>query len=166
MPDEKDYMNSAVALSAEALLKGGTEPFGAVVVKNGEIVGRGLNHAISKFDPTSHGEVEAIRDACWKLRTLDLSGCDLYTSCEPCPLCVAAMEVVGIDRVFYALDLDEANAAIEHVPVDIRPTTDIPRLRRACSEPVGAGDRPATRIDHPSAMKILMDWANKKSAER
>jgi guanine deaminase len=163
MRDETDFMNAAVALSAEALVKDGTEPFGAVLVKDGEIVGRGLNHALRRLDPTSHGEVEAIRDACRTLGTLDLSDCDLYTSCEPCPLCIAAMEVAGIGRVFYALDLEEANGAIENVPSDIRPTTDIARLRRVCSEPVGTGDRSATRIDHPSAMKILTDWAKTKT---
>ena len=91
---DKDFMEHAIGLSRRALEESGAEPFGAVVVKDGAIVGEGLNRAAFLFDPTSHGEVEAIRDACRKLRCTDLSGCDLYTSCEPCALCVAA--IVGV----------------------------------------------------------------------
>jgi tRNA(Arg) A34 adenosine deaminase TadA len=164
MSDEA-YMNAAVALSAEALSKEGTEPFGAVVVRNGEIVGRGLNHALANLDPTSHGEVEAIRDACRNLGTLALAGCDLYTSCEPCPLCIAAIEIAGIERVFHATGLEEANKAIAAVPADVRPTTDIVKLRRLCGQPVGTGELHSTRIAHPSAMQILKDWAHRKSGQ-
>lgn len=88
---EEAFMRRAVAISAEALTTPGTEPFGAVVVRDGRIVGEGINRSLQNFDPTSHGETEAIRDACRNLATVDLTGCELYTSCEPCPLCVAAM---------------------------------------------------------------------------
>ncbi|MCR5884172.1 nucleoside deaminase [Rhizobacter sp. J219] len=71
------FMQRAIALSQEALTHPGTEPFGAVVVKDGRIVGEGWNHSLVNFDPTSHGEVEALRDACWKLQTVDLTGCEL-----------------------------------------------------------------------------------------
>src|SRR6478736_9602952 len=90
MYDDK-FMDRALALSAQALTKPGTEPFGAVVVRDGVVVGEGINHSVAHWDPTSHGETEAIRDACRKLGTVDLNGSDLYSSCEPCALCVAVM---------------------------------------------------------------------------
>jgi len=83
MYDEK-FMRRAIELAATALNIPGARPYGAVVVKDGRIVGEGLNEAAKKFDPTSHGEVEAVRDACRNLKTTDLTGCELYTSCEPC----------------------------------------------------------------------------------
>ena len=86
MYDEK-FMRRAIELSAQALEKPGARPYAAVIVKDGKIVGEGLNQSTGHFDPTSHGEVEAIRDACRNLKTLDLSGCDLYTSAEPCSMC-------------------------------------------------------------------------------
>ena len=95
MYDEK-FMRRAIELSAQALETPGARPYGAVVVKDGRIVGEGLNQSAKNFDPTSHGEVEAIRDACRNLKTTDLSGADLYTSCEPCS--VASPPCDGRDR--------------------------------------------------------------------
>ena len=86
----------------------GARPYGAVVVKDGKIVGEGLNQSAKNFDPTSHGEVEAIRDACRNLKTTDLSGCELYTSCEPCSVCVATMIMAGIGRMYYGATLDQS----------------------------------------------------------
>ena len=99
---QEQFMKRAIALSAQALQTPGTEPFAALVVKDGAVVGEGFNHSVAHFDPTSHGEIEAIRDACRKLQTVDLGGCDLYTSCEPCALCVAAMRIAGIGQLYYA----------------------------------------------------------------
>ena len=90
MYDEK-FMRRAIELSAQAIEREGAWPYGAVVVKDGRVVGEGLNQSGKNFDPTSHGEIEAIRDACRKLGTTDLTETDLYSSCEPCPLCVSAM---------------------------------------------------------------------------
>ena len=95
MYDEK-FMRRAIELSAQALDTPGARPYGAVVVKDGKIVGEGLNQSAKNFDPTSHGEVEAVRDACRNLKTTDLSGAELYTSCEPCSVCVATMIMAGI----------------------------------------------------------------------
>jgi guanine deaminase len=105
------FMKKAIELSAEALSKPGTEPFGAVIVKSGVIVGQGLNHSVAHFDPTSHGEVEAIRDACRRLQCVDLSECEIYTSCEPCALCVAAMGIAGIKHMYCAASLSQAGRA-------------------------------------------------------
>lgn len=77
-------------------------PFGAVVVKDGEIVGRGHNTVLKSHDPSAHGEVNAIRDACARLGTHDLSGCELYTSAEPCPMCLAAIIWANIKTIYYA----------------------------------------------------------------
>ena len=109
MYDEK-FMRRAIELSAQALDQPGARPYGAVVVKDGKIVGEGLNQSAKNFDPTSHGEVEAVRDACRNLKTTDLSGCDLYTSCEPCSVCVATMLMAGIARMYYGASLEQSGA--------------------------------------------------------
>lgn len=121
---DADFMARAIALSSEAMTTPGTEPFGAVVVKDGRIVGEGFNHSAVRFDPTSHGEIEAIRDACRNLRCTDLTGCDLYTSCEPCALCVAAMTIVNIRKLFYAASLADSAAALRDVSGAIRRKAD------------------------------------------
>ena len=99
--DEK-FMLRAIAIARQSIDTPGALPYGAVVVKDGQIIGEGLNRSAAKCDPTSHGEVEAIRDACRRLSATSLEGCDLYTSGEPCSMCVATMYQVGIERLFYA----------------------------------------------------------------
>lgn len=101
---EKDLqlMNEAIAQSLKGMLAGEGGPFGAVVVKDGQIVGRGNNRVTSSNDPTAHAEVEAIRDACRNLNTFQLDGCVLYTSCEPCPMCLGAIYWARPDKVYYA----------------------------------------------------------------
>lgn len=99
---EEKFMARAIEIAREAIETPGTLPYGAVVVKDGEIIGEGLNRSTANSDPTSHGEVEAIRDACRKLSATSLKGADLYTSGEPCSMCVATMYQVGIARLFYA----------------------------------------------------------------
>lgn len=103
-------MRRALEIARDSLDIPGALPYGAVVVKGARIVGEGLNKAVALHDPTSHGEVEAIRDACRKLGTTDLSGCDLYTTAEPCAMCVATMNVAGIARMFYASASPESAA--------------------------------------------------------
>ena len=95
-------MRRAIEIARESVEEPGTLPYGAVVVKDGEIIGEGLNRSAATSDPTSHGEVEAIRDACRRLSVTSLKGADLYTSGEPCSMCVATMYQVGIKRLFYA----------------------------------------------------------------
>ena len=96
------FMARAIAIARESIDTPGTLPYGAVVVKDGEIIGEGLNRADGTFDPTSHGEVDAIRDACRRLRVTNLGGADLYTSGEPCAMCVATMYNAGIKRFCHA----------------------------------------------------------------
>ena len=82
-------------------------PFGSVVVKDGKIVGKGHNHVLKNNDPTAHGEIMAIRDACNTLGTIDLSGCELFTSAEPCPMCYGAIQWAKIGKVYYGCNVDE-----------------------------------------------------------
>ena len=109
---DETFLRRAIEISAEALTTPGTEPFGAVIVRDGKIVGEGINRSVMNHDPTSHGETEAIRDACRNLGSVDLRGAELYSSCEPCPLCVAAMNIAGIATLYYAADMGQAGAAL------------------------------------------------------
>ena len=101
-------MDEAVRLSVEKMRAGAGGPFGAVVVLNGEIVGRGWNQVISRNDPTAHAEVEAIRAACARLGRYDLKGAEIYSSCEPCPMCLAAVYWARLERLYYANDRHDA----------------------------------------------------------
>lgn len=109
--DKMDFMRSAIELAREKTAEGVGAPFGTVVVKDGEIIGEGWNNTVQGHDPTGHCEVNAMRDACQRLGTWDLSGCELYTSFEPCSLCVAAIWWARISRVYYACPLEWANKA-------------------------------------------------------
>jgi tRNA(Arg) A34 adenosine deaminase TadA len=97
-----DFMREAVQLSLTNMLAGRGGPFGAVIVKDGQIIARGFNQVTSTNDPTCHAEVDAIRKACQALGSHQLDGCDLYTSCEPCPMCLGAIYWARPARVFYA----------------------------------------------------------------
>ena len=94
-------MREAIKLSAESVRSGGG-PFGAVIVRNGEIIARGENRVTVCNDPTAHAEVSAIREAAARLGTYDLSGCEIYSSCEPCPMCLGAIYWARLDRLYYA----------------------------------------------------------------
>ncbi|MEV7428197.1 MULTISPECIES: nucleoside deaminase [unclassified Nocardioides] len=104
---DQAWLDRAVALAVENVATGGG-PFGALVVRDGEVVAEGTNRVTPDLDPTAHAEVVAIRRACAVLRDFSLAGCTLYTSCEPCPLCVSASLWARLDRVAYAADRDDA----------------------------------------------------------
>lgn len=95
------FMREAIRLSVRAVRRGEGGPFGAVVVRDGRIVGRGWNRVTSTNDPTAHAEIVAIREACERLTTFRLDDCDLYTSCEPCPMCLSAIYWARLGNVFY-----------------------------------------------------------------
>ncbi|RYF68775.1 MAG: nucleoside deaminase [Comamonadaceae bacterium] len=154
-----EFMARALALSEKALHTPGTEPFGAVVVKDGAIVGEGFNHSVAHFDPTSHGEIEAIRDACRALKTVDLADCDLYSSCEPCALCAAAMHIVGIRRLFYAASLSQSAEAFAAVSPAARHPIDVDSLRVEAGAPLQTRRVPAEQRRHADAVQILQAWA-------
>jgi guanine deaminase len=160
---KKDFMQRAIELSAEALQTNGSEPFGAVVVKEGVIVGEGFNHSVAHFDPTSHGEVEAIRDACKNLKTVDLAGCELYTSCEPCALCVAAMSIAGIRRVFYAASLEQSGKAFENLDLKHRHPIDVDALRHEAGTTLSERSIPFEQAMDQEAVAVLQAWAAPRS---
>ncbi len=95
------FMKEAISEAYYGIETGAGGPFGAVIVKNGKIIGKGHNRVIADNDPTAHGEIQAIRDACRKLQSPDLRGCQLYTTAQPCPMCVGAILWAGIEEVYY-----------------------------------------------------------------
>lgn len=98
----ESFMRRAIALANESMRAGNGGPFGAVVVRDGKIVGEGTNRVTSANDPTAHAEIVAIREACGALEDFSLPGTEIYTSCEPCPMCLAAIYWARIDRIYYA----------------------------------------------------------------
>jgi tRNA(Arg) A34 adenosine deaminase TadA len=110
MSDE-EFMRRAIALGEGAVQDGIGQPFGSVVVRDGQIVGEGPNLVTSTFDPTAHAEIVALRDACRALATTRLEGCTIYASCEPCAMCLAAIHLAGIERLVFACSAEDAAAA-------------------------------------------------------
>lgn len=102
------YMKIAKELSDDNLKTNAGGPFGACIVKNGEIIGKGSNHVLKYNDPTAHAEIMAIRDACKNINSYDLSGCELYTSCYPCPMCLSAIIWSNIKYVYYGNTKEDA----------------------------------------------------------
>ena len=134
---DKQFMREAIRLASESVKRGGG-PFGAVIVKDGEIIAGSSNSVTIDNDPTAHAEVNTIRRACEKLHTFDLSGCDIYTSCEPCPMCLGAIYWAHIDRIFYGnnrKDARDINFADDFIyeeldrPMEERTVPIIPMLR-------------------------------------
>ena len=104
-------MREAIHLAKTKMLHGHGGPFGCVIVKNGTIIGKGYNRVTTLNDPTAHAEVQAIREACKHLGHFELKGCDVYTSCEPCPMCLASSLWARLDRVVFAADRHDAARA-------------------------------------------------------
>ena len=102
-----NFMKRAIELSINNIKNNGG-PFGCVIVKNNQIIAEGVNRVTSSNDPTAHAEIVAIREACKKLNTFNLQGTDLYTSCEPCPMCLSAIYWSHIDKIYYGNSRDEA----------------------------------------------------------
>ena len=107
MEDKKKFMAKAIELSINSANTIGG-PFGSVIVKDNKIIAEGSNKVTFSNDPTAHGEVVAIREACKKLKTFDLSGCEIYTSCEPCPMCLSAIYWSRLDKIYYANTREDA----------------------------------------------------------
>ncbi len=105
---DEEFMHEAIALSRAGMERGDGGPFGCVIVKEGKVVGRGNNRVTSTNDPTAHAEVVAIRDACAKLNNFQLDGCTVYTSCEPCPMCLGALYWARPARIVYAATREDA----------------------------------------------------------
>ena len=114
MSQKEDFMREAIRLSLENMRSGKGGPFGAVIVKDGKIIARGFNQVTSSNDPTAHAEVVAIREACKELGTFQLDGCEIYTSCEPCPMCLGAIYWARPEKMYYAnTKVDAANIGFD-----------------------------------------------------
>ncbi len=112
--EKKEFMQQAVEAALTGMNNNDGGPFGCVIVKDGKIVGKGHNKVTSTNDPTAHGEVMAIRDACKNLNTFNLEGCELYTSCDPCPMCLGAIYWARLEKVYYgSTQVDAANIGFD-----------------------------------------------------
>jgi len=152
---EITFLSKAIDLANENVLSGGG-PFGAVIIKDGEILAEGVNQVTLLKDPTAHAEVQAIRKACEKLGTFDLSGCEIYTSCEPCPMCFSAIYWSHIGKVYYSAthhDAEEAgfDDALIYREVRLKP------LERSI---------PFIKIDHLQKIAPFDAWIKKEDKEK
>jgi tRNA(Arg) A34 adenosine deaminase TadA len=148
---DREFMRHAVRLSAERMREGAGGPFGAIIVKDGKVIAEGWNKVTSANDPTAHAEVTAIRAACAALGAFSLEGCDIYASCEPCPMCLAAIYWARIDRIFFANTREEA-AAIGFDDALIY--DEIPK-------PIEARVIPTKRLSLPEAKAVFAEWQAK-----
>ena len=106
-----DFLRRAIAIATRNVTSGNGGPFAALIVQDGRVIAEGVNTVVVTNDPTAHGEVTAIRNACTALKTFSLAGCELYTSCEPCPMCLAASHWARLDAIFYAASAEDAAKA-------------------------------------------------------
>ena len=147
---EKQFLERAIELSRKGMIAGHGGPFGCVIVKGEEIVGEGCNQVISSNDPTAHAEVVAIREACKRLNTYQLTGCDIYASCEPCPMCLGAIYWARPARVIYANTKQDA-AVIEF---------DDDFIYREINTDMTVRKIPFLHFPHPLAKEVFDQWKN------
>ena len=148
---DTEFIDMAAELAEENVRAGGG-PFGAVIVKDGEIVATGVNMVTRSNDPTAHAEVNAIRNACSKLGTFKLDGCVVYSSCEPCPMCLSALYWAGVSRIYYGNTKEDADA-INFSDGFIYKQFDKKPAERAI---------PCVRIDSKRAIHAFEMWAAKE----
>lgn len=149
------YIKEAIKLAHKNLKTNDGWPFGAVIVKDWKIIGRWRNMVISHSDPTAHAEVQAIRNACKKLWEHHLDWCEIYTSCEPCPMCLWAIYRAHISKIYYA-DTQEDAAKIGFDDNFIYEELSTPKSKRKI---------PMKQINHKEALKVFQKWTNKKDKE-
>src|SRR5258707_2520947 len=148
---KQNYMREAIRLSMQMMRRGKGGPFGAIVVKGNKIVGRGCNQVTSGNDPTAHAEIVAIRDACKRLKTFCLDDCDLYTSCEPCPMCLSAIYWARIRSVFYG------NTRKDAAKINF----DDDFLYREVALPIHKRALPMKQLLRKEALAAFKEWAMK-----
>ena len=144
-------MRRAIALSEETMRTGRGGPFGAVIVKNGKIISEGWNEVISRNDPTAHAEVVAIRKACRVLNTFNLEGCEIYTSCEPCSMCLSAIFWARLDRMYYANTRHDA----------ARIGFDDDHIFQEINRPIENRTMPTIRLLANEAREAFQEWQEK-----
>ena len=147
----EQLMRQAIKLSEEKMQQGFGGPFGAVVVKDGKVIGEGFNQVTTQNDPTAHAEVVAIRAACRTLDHFDLSGCEIYTSCEPCPMCLSAIYWARLDKMYYANSRKDA-ASIGF---------DDDFLYDEVATPLELRKIPTQRLLADEAINAFQAWSNK-----
>jgi tRNA(Arg) A34 adenosine deaminase TadA len=148
LKSHKYYIEYVIHLAEEKMQQKHGGPFAAVVVKNSEIIGIGYNSVTSTNDPTNHAEVVAIRNACKKLKTYDLSSCVIYTNCEPCPMCLGAIYWARLDAIYYASTREDAKVA----------GFDDEFIYDEFSRSVETRKIPLTRIIHPGHKRPFEKW--------
>jgi len=153
---KEEFMRAAIRLSEAKMRAGCGGPFGAVVVREGRIIARGWNRVTSANDPTAHAEVTAIRAACRKLKTFHLADCELYTSCEPCPMCLAAIYWARLARVYYANTRRDA----------ARVQFDDDWIYREVARSVARRKIPMRQLLRPEALKVFAEWEAKPDKVR
>jgi len=144
------FMSLAVGLSLENIESSNGGPFGAVIAKDGNIIAEGVNEVTGRADPTAHAEVVAIRRACQKLGSYDLAGCTLYTSCEPCPMCLGAIYWARLDAVYYAATRSDA----------ARAGFDDALIYDEISKPPASRTIPFTHTREGAAQEVFEKWIN------
>jgi len=149
-------MRAAIRLSLAKMRANCGGPFGAVVVRRGKIIARGWNQVTSANDPTAHAEIMAIRAACRRLKTFRLAGCELYTSCEPCPMCLAAICWARFKKVYYANTRQDA-AKIQF---------DDDLIYREVAKPVSQRKIPMKQLLRPEALEVFAEWKTKADKVR
>jgi guanine deaminase len=151
MSTQDSCMREAIRLSFETMRNNTGGPFGAVVVKDGKIIARGYNKVVSSNDPTAHAEIVAIREACKALNDFQLTGCEIYTSCEPCPMCMSAIYWARPDKVYYANSkVDAANIGFDDDFIYQELKLDYSKRKI-----------PLERILEVEAIKAFEEWAKK-----
>ena len=145
------FMREAIRLSIQMMRRGKGGPFGAVVVRKGKIVGRGSNQVTSVNDPTAHAEIVAIREACKRLKTFQLDDCDLYTSCEPCPMCLSAIYWARLGNVFYGNTRQDA----------AKIAFDDDLIYREVALPIGKRTLKMKQLLHDEALAAFAEWQRK-----
>ncbi len=149
---DQHFMKIAIALAEEGMKSNQGGPFGAIVVKGDEIIGRGSNQVTSTNDPTAHAEVTAIRDACRNIDTFQLTGCTVYTSCEPCPMCLGAIYWARPDRIVFGGTRKDA-AAIGF---------DDEFLYKELVTPIDQRVIPTIQMERAAVLKVFKDWEAKE----
>ena len=149
---KKLLMEEAIKLAYDNLNNTINGPFGAIIVKDNIIVGRGANSVASTNDPTAHAEVNAIRDACKNLNTFDLDNCDIYTSCEPCPMCLGAIYWAHLNNIYYACDKKDAEEA----------GFDDAFIYNEFDLDIDKRSIPASQINQNESKKVFVKWIDKQ----
>ncbi|MDQ2753834.1 MAG: nucleoside deaminase [Bacteroidota bacterium] len=155
MNEQLNFMQQAVELSSAGMHNREGGPFGCVIVKEGKVIGKGNNKVFLNNDPTAHAEIVAIRDACAHLQTNTLDGCELYTSCEPCPMCLSAIYWARIKKIYYA------NTSADAARIGF----DDEAIYRELAKPKQERLLPAENLGREIAIKVFNEWHQKEDKE-